>query len=84
MHVSTDKIELAGEVVESGLTHSLYIRDERLWASYPGRLGDYGLKWKVGDKVKITIERESADPVGSQQKLSASESKATLPNTTPK
>jgi hypothetical protein len=68
--VEGDKLILAGEVVESGMTPgALYIRDERGSGNYPGMLQSYGLKW-TGKKVKITIEVD-AEHAGSNPKMSS-------------
>lgn len=61
MQVSDDRLILAGEVIESRMTPgALYLRDELASSMYPGMLQAYGLKWKVGDKVRIVIELEPA------------------------
>ena len=63
MQVSDDRLILAGEVVESRMTKGfLYLKDELGSANYPGALNLMGIKWPIGQRVRITIEVESADP----------------------
>ena len=62
MRVSPDQIELTGEVVEGLVKGFLYLKDENGSAKYPGALQALGVKWKVGQKVSITVKL--ADPAG--------------------
>jgi hypothetical protein len=65
VQVEPDKLILSGEVVESRMTKgALYVHDETGSANYPGMLQGYGLKWNVGDKLIITIERRNAESAG--------------------